>query len=384
MSIDSLSTQLLTQIFEYLEFEEMKTSTLVSKKWNQIISISCKFLKTTKIVLHLNENEMKSLRFTRKYQQIYIKLTFHPDNESKKILFENLNFCSTIEELYVDHQSAAKGKTSIFHLETSFIEFPNLKKLNIKMSDWILSLIRCENLESLNILPSISPDIYFDNINLFLSKRLFNLKSITLTAVNLGSYIILNPDFKWKNLNLFPHTLKPRTIEEFDNWKRLISAADTNSTLHLDGVYIGYDFLQFILNEIAVNGNIVKLVLGFVKRIDDKLANEMKELNGIKILDYKCNRRDDNVELLFMKIPNIETLIISYPSYDKIYLKNFNAKLEKLKNVKITFWDKNFNEQKLQQILMRLKDVFKSCENFEIINTFTTKNYKFNELKNEK
>lgn len=377
-TIADLPQNILINILEYLDYEELEKLTLVSKDWFNTISTTSKFNKMSEIELHINENEIRVLKLEKKYRKISIKLSFYPDDDEKQNLFEFLQCCTTAEELFIKHQNLPKDKSSSIY--PLVVELPHLKKLTVWNCDWILKCVKCDNLESIEIFPAILPERNFDIINMFLT-TCNKLKAINLRAVNLGSVIIMHPNFKWKKLELHPRNMKERSPSEIKNWRKLVEASDDNSSIDLDGVYIDKDFLRFVLIETAANIKISKLTLGFVKNIDETLVQDLNVMSGIKVLIWKCNNRDDNVELLFKKIPNLTTLEIQFPSYNEFKIKEFVGELKNLKHVKVTFWDRDFATFKLDEILKKLKKCFQSTEEFEIINTFTAKVYKF--MKNE-
>lgn len=72
-SIENFPDEILENIFHNLDLESLKSSSLVSKRWNKVISGSPKFLQLTKIKLkYFNVGDNYNYKITRQYQHMEI------------------------------------------------------------------------------------------------------------------------------------------------------------------------------------------------------------------------------------------------------------------------------------------------------------------------
>lgn len=72
-SIENLPDEILEKIVHNLDLENLKSSSLVSKRWNGVISASPRFLQLTKIQLkYFNVGNNYNYKITRQYQHMEI------------------------------------------------------------------------------------------------------------------------------------------------------------------------------------------------------------------------------------------------------------------------------------------------------------------------
>lgn len=250
ISIDNLPNEILEKIYGFLSYKDLKRATLVSQRWNSVISSSKKFLNQTKATLKLYEydNDMSWI-LIRNYRNVCINIFKGKREESvasrvsghhsaiKKAVMEvessldesrdgselmklvnppEENFLHLqnllqmlknlpyIQELEINHYPVKNFEESEYdvHAEPS-VELPCLKKLNIKGFDPILRQLRCENLEHF-VFTVVSSAFVPSNCNCIVGflNTLENLKSLELFGKCIESQIELHPKFKLKLLRI--------------------------------------------------------------------------------------------------------------------------------------------------------------------------------------
>lgn len=417
MDLSCIPEEILLKILEFLDYRDMLWSTLVSKKWNELISNSQGFLKNTKLVVVLEEsrktlNEMECA-FNRKYQNVKFKCvhTIGFEELTPKIVGHMLKLkdsCKALsmEGIVFSYQSfepmldfirqfqsleeleilATRPTKNISKSEVKPAVMPKLKVLKMERNcDWMFKNLVCENLEVLNISTTYGSR-YFESrekpiksLIKFLNQH-HNIKSLSLSKLNLECDEELLPKFKWKELQIYKNEKKCYT-NVFKNWNNLINAADNDSKVFIETISgVGHfggspysqgsnNFLLNFLNTVGkcekITGMRINMNYTILDRYED-FYDRLKPMEWIKALevyfsnDYRyCESFHANeVESFFRILPNVEDLYLDYEA-TRFFKSENSFAFTKVKNLRL----QRATEHKPQKYLPAL-------ESMEIMNYF--------------
>lgn len=265
-----------------LNHKDMINLTMVSKKWNEIISRSEIFLKNT--LLTLNPEALTNLdkaSFSRKYENLIINNRTNQNPKldlSDKILYEFKDFSQCLKVLTIykckialkDFDSFMKSCTNLEELkvikldikgdmsnEENFdvkISLPNLKKLKIYQSSCVFNKLNSKNIEDLDVTLemigwNLNENEYEKVKNNFVKflNHCENLKTLKCYFDSLDCNEELNLKSKWTKLNVLFTLI---AVSRMDNWKKMISSASNESKVFMEDLKQPQN--EFVLNFIEM------------------------------------------------------------------------------------------------------------------------------------
>lgn len=321
----------------------MKTCTLVSSRWNSVISNSKKFLEKAKVIVDLEEDhEVVLLRNYRNIeiisQERYILdkqilnqfvqycsnlKSFglkHRGQIHKRDLIEFLQSCLSLEELDIRDCIRYK-RTSIEKLDDNdetIILLPKLKSFINSENYWIFNCLKCTRLEIFNYTGSESSENFNYQleetdtlINFINSLEYINILSLHRVMLR-RSQIELNLLFKWNKLNISEFDEDPDDFS-MENWKRLLRACEKGSSIFINAWDDRY--LVDILNEITECGNTesIKIVENSTEFFNQRFYEHLNPMTGVKNFEFEACAGDyyGFQRKLYTKLPNVECFNVS-------------------------------------------------------------------------
>lgn len=344
-TIDNLPLEILTMIIEFMDYEQILSVSLVSKRWNEAVSNSLKFLDKTRLHLNINESFKNNFEVTRPYRALKIDsrstddrpliVTLEPQflnsiqtfssylrliklsgvNISYEDFDDFFESCSdSLEELYLWSVSPTTRENV---RNKKKVKLPNLKKLKALASCMILDRFECENVEYLEF---NSECIETGQINDFKSKKFIkflnhfkNLKVILIHFFDISSNFNLEMQANWNHLKIFC-VIKDVYLK---NLSRLLAYAGSESKISIE--YHSEIFSTKALNEIATNSNITKMKLVMeVIPLEDATYDELlpfQHIKSLKIRESSKSPSNDHRIFKFVKtslFPRLEHLDIQF------------------------------------------------------------------------
>lgn len=342
-TIESLPTEILFEIFDNVNYEDLKNLCLVSTYWNEIISNSKKFWNETKLRVKLDGSN--DVKLSRNYQWLEIIGDRQTDQLVESIISEisdvaeffktvkisNLTIseqdfinlircCTTIEELEIQDVKL-NFDSALKNSNFSVVKLPPLLKFTVKCSDSLLNYLQCCELKYLFI------DRDEDQITLeqehvidFLNK-IDRLDTLILSGFNMESYIELQPKFYWKHLKVSDVFLPEMSVSR-KNWKHLINSADDDAKVSFEYLF-SHEFLLNFFNDFD-NMKKFKFDVNILPEADNEIfirdLRKMIKVKHLKIRRLSTNavdmnmEPDDRVNYFLEKFPNVEHLDFDFAS----------------------------------------------------------------------
>lgn len=259
-TIEDLPTELMLQIFGYLDYDSIKVATLVNKTWNELISSSADFLKRTRMRIgdgaktypfyisrkyrNVNLNDLGSREFRREMFQIGAdlgtnlrKLTLylhyrHKSENGKPLLLNLVRHCVNIEKLTVGYFNSPR-KHQIG--SEPIVKMSSLKTLKVYNFDWILEYIECgAKLQSLKICGASNQKDGYDQEHIVkFINGLTELSTLELIETSLESQVELSPKFQWKHLTISFVPPTASASSTLHNYMNLLGSAAPNAEMSL-------------------------------------------------------------------------------------------------------------------------------------------------------
>jgi hypothetical protein len=324
--------EVILEIFEHLNYDDLKNFCLVSFYWNEVISTSKNFLERTKLKIQI---PMKfDTKFSRNYQWMEIGdqlnnglddiiveeivkisdslkyLKIHDMIIYGEHLNEILKSCCNLEKLEFSNvrtcDSQMRSKNQIF-------EMSSLKSLSILSSDWVLNLFECKKLDFLFISRDYGNEFDDqDHVVKFMNK-LTKCDTIILSGINFEADVELLPLFTWKHLKLSDVFLPDSgfSISRM-NWKNLTDSASEDAKVSLE-YFFSSQFISNFLNDFEKIKHL-KFDINILPPSDDETffvgLRKMNSVKSLKIRKYSKNEvvADDRVNWFLEKFPNVEKL----------------------------------------------------------------------------
>lgn len=368
-SFDDLPLEMKHEIFGYLDFESLKTSTLVSKSWNDAIATSSTFNAKTRLnIVVYKKEEVQLEKFWRCYQDVVIFfvnteelflnildgiksfgshlitldiLSYRMSAKADAKLLNLLQHCTHLQSIQMalsngNHKNNVRSK--------EIVKLPMLRSLKLEKMDWTLDHIESTELRKLNI--------HSDNGNNETIVKFINsqskLSSLTCHYVSLDTEVEVLPKFQLNHIEAF-HLSSKLSSNSIRNWEKLIHAAAPDASLEYscDRDPGTFNHFMAIIGDIS---NVIRLCI-CVEDLLDVHKMGFESLNHITSLKFGAS--DDNcccndcmkfVEPFLMKFKNLDTIEIDelgenceslYQSYGDVFIPIF-AKLPSLKKLIIS------------------------------------------------
>lgn len=335
------------KILDYLDHESMLKASRVCKSWNDIISTSSKFLKSTEV--NLNANEISNSQLTRKYRHLIINggnyelrkpdllsisnvceyletLEFVPD----KMAFRFFHFCGQMQEKHENAMTLAYMPDFIeflklcVNLKTLHLRFsdktkdhqplgkvvaklPKLRSLTLVGCDWLVKYLDVEDLEHICLVrfdvQVLNKKSTQDNHIVEFMNKQQNLNKIEFQGIELKSAVVLKPKFQWRNLKIVDIYTQMN-----NNWQKLIDVAGPGSKISV-GEEVDLGFTPPLLMMIKNQPNITKVT--YQMRTYDYLieVDESTKLNHVRELAirvYEGMERSEENAMPYKRFPTVQ------------------------------------------------------------------------------
>lgn len=382
----------------------MLTATLVSKKWNEIISNSQQFLKKTKFQVDFTKdyktlNEMECA-FNRKYQHVRVQTVdfkvLTPEimnhmlelkNSCKvmsmeRVVFPHQSFESvldflsqfeSLEELEIS-TSLPSGNVSMLNVKPAIM--PKLKVLKMERnSEWMFRNLICENLEVLSINTLFGATLFHshekpnEHLIKFLNQNR-NIKKLNLSNLSLECQEELHPKFKWKELTIYHNELNNWRI--FKNWRSLINAAVLHSKVIIESdIEKNSDFFLNFLNTAGQCENISRMRINLNHTVINRYSdfyNRLMPLKWINSLELHFTR-DPRMYCVKSTGEVVDSFLQMFPNVEFLYL---DCEASKLLNSENAFLFTKVKKLKLERATKyRPQDYLPALESIEIMSCAT-------------
>lgn len=241
---------------------------------------------------------------------------------ARKDFLEFMQSCPSIESLEVwDLMIRLHPKYNTISSIDSFAQLPQLRKVEILCSDWVMKHLECRELNFLHVSRVAYRYVCHDSQNHIIEfiNKLTKLNQLMLEGINLMSDIALYPKFKWTHLKIGDITEKLDTTA-ISNWQRFLAASVEKSKVSIE-----YDQVD----------KLVSLILNECEKIDQfkfhicslppvESPNEeyfpdllpVEEVKSIKVraANYYMGKSDARAIFFTAKFRNIEYLDIDHVS----------------------------------------------------------------------
>lgn len=332
-TMESLCDDILIEIFSYLDFGNLKNSTLVCRNWNEVIGST----SGTMMKLQLQVREIDAIADSdfqgRQYRNVSIsKISF--EEAAEKLQQFDL---SQVKNLVIyDNYGCTDGK--------DFLEFltrmPQLKSLDvkffdIKLHDSVMPTVQLAKLKKLQLNTAASNWLEYLSIENLLElkfsgtsvrtskhiKRYKKLKKLELSHNAFSALLAENCGVLECQLTSLTVDIDTFGITEYDIKRQITTVkaflkpqAPTLTTLkiQLDG-RLSEEVLATFLSELR-NLTFLQLLANSIFSPSDNFSFiKLKPIESLKELNFAANfwRPTTHTEFL-MKFPNLETLIVDY------------------------------------------------------------------------
>lgn len=341
---DTIPLEILQIILDNLSYNDLKSCCLISKRWNEVISSYKRFLNKTHLAVKIRKKD-SNYKLTRKYRCMSIAPVdscvirgdvlrqlaavgdhlmsmrfFSKGFVARKDFIEFMRACPSIETLEVwDLMIRLNPKYNNYSPIDSFAQLPQLKKVEILCSDWVMKHLECRELTFLHVSRVAYRYVNCDSQNHIIEfiNKLTSLDRLMLEGINLTSDVALFPQFKWTHLKIGDITEQLDTTA-IANWRRFLAASVDKSKVSIE-----YDQVD----------KLVSLILNECEKIDQfkfhicslppvESPNEeyfpdlmpVEEVKSIKVRAADMDRSDARAIFFTAKFRNIEYLDIDHLS----------------------------------------------------------------------
>lgn len=321
-TINDLPIEILEEIFAFLDYKSLKTSTLVSKRLNEIISSSKDFIKRTSLNVYdrrqINGKYVQYQQLSRKYQSVNLTIENHSDSGKKQqgqtiskirrdtfhilncaltvttcgdylkslylqisrinnedpdegeqfgnLILNLLKHCTKLEQLIIIHYFDDKIKIKINN--ELMVKMSSLKKLHVHNFDCILKHIECDKLQDLNVSNNnCNEDDNDDHIVSFINEQteleFLTTGSRILNSLESQKQQQLSPlKFQWKYFTISDSYYPPFKIKFGQNLIKLLESAASDariSLIHVDWICRNLQVLPEFITKVADFKNINQL-----------------------------------------------------------------------------------------------------------------------------
>lgn len=346
-SIESLPDEISEMIFKEICLEELKTLTLVNKRWLNLISSRFVFEKTNFFTTFKTDEEIEMFcKCNRRFNAVPVNLISEKNRKLEAlehILQKNINarvllnfgnnsfsksFVSTLfkkvahcKEITVEIQ----GTTTDIEVDCSEkIEFKNLKSLFIcvySIDFYVLTnFLRTMEVPALESLFVVSKDQEFpvcENVFSILRQNPKKLNEVTLTFGRGSEFVLINNTVVIKRCE----EIKLQIIEFLRPHIKTVKEADVTNN---EGV-----LHAFILNE-AENLEDLRTDVNLL-RFDENF--KLEKVTFLEIWSFEAN--DKSIEKLCNTFPKLVEIRFCCPKpHDLLNFNSLRMHLDKLKTVK--------------------------------------------------
>lgn len=346
ITIEQIPVEVLSMIFDHLDYKSLKRATLVCSLWNEIISTSKKFPARTKFQMEMID-EPFVMKTSRKYQHIRIDSKDYKDSryleiqfihqlsqlkdylkslsisrltvESQKNLIDFLRSCVHLEELKFFDVKVLESDP-VNQIET--LNLPKLRSLWNYDSFWFLDFMGSNRLEELKLSTNTVVSYRFhhdrrpklNKVACYLN-RLTGVYKLSLISFDLEFYTNFNLKFKWTKLDLY----NSGAVRNIPNLKNLLKCAKPDSILILDSSGfpdLPNNRLLRVFDAISEERNITDIDVSI--HTLKTVSKEPEFYEGLRVMPWittlKLRARwdcqvveDDRILRFTSKCPNVET-----------------------------------------------------------------------------